>query len=70
MQGLAVSVVKLLQRAFLLLIVYRVVAMKHIQIRKCLYLRERIDGEFRYGEDLVGGDEAATVAIELTKSLV
>lgn len=34
------------------------------------YLRERIDGKFRYGEDLVGGDEATAVAIELTKPLV
>lgn len=33
-------------------------------------LRERIDGEFGNGEELIGGDETAVVAIELTEALV
>lgn len=36
----------------------------------CLYLRKRIDGEFRYGQELIGGDETSATAIELTKPLI
>jgi len=33
-------------------------------------LRERIDGEFGNGEEFIGRDETAVVAIQLTEALV
>jgi hypothetical protein len=33
-------------------------------------LRERIDGEFRNGKELLGWDETAAVSIQLAKPLV
>jgi hypothetical protein len=34
------------------------------------HLREGVDGEFRDGHELVGGDEAAAIAVELAEAVV
>jgi hypothetical protein len=35
-----------------------------------VHLREGVDGELRDGHELVGGDEAAAVAVELAEAVV